>query len=88
MEFKLVKTGTLKYDRIKSMSILRKELNRFGIIYSINDIKSMLDAIVNNAFGDDIFDGKHKYCFDLIFYGNEYEELTECDSYPNDCCFP
>lgn len=35
-EFKILKIGSLKYDNIKSMSILREELKSFGYDYSIS----------------------------------------------------
>jgi len=76
LEFEITKSGDLKYDRIKSMSILKHELKNSGYDYSINDIKIMFDNLINNTFCDQ-FDRRHKHCFDLIFNNNEYKECDQ-----------
>lgn len=85
-EFKIIKVGRPKYDRVRSISIVKHELVNFGFNYSLVEIKDIFDALVNNSF-DETFDRKHKHCFDLIFDNIEYEELIE-DISQNDTCFP
>jgi len=75
-EFKILKIGSLKYDNIKSMSILREELNSFGYDYSIFEVKELFYSLLNNKLQEE-FNLKFKYCFDCIFDNNEYERLEE-----------
>lgn len=75
VEYKIVKVGELKYDRLRSMSILRTELKSFDYEYSLSDIKDLLDSILGGNF-DKSFNLKFKRCFDYIFDGNEYEHIS------------
>lgn len=83
---KLIKSGSLKYDRLKSISILRHKLNDFGFNYTIKEVKNILDNIINNSYTEE-FDGKFQHCINSIFSDNIYDEFIE-NKYDNDCCFP
>jgi hypothetical protein len=84
LEFQIKKLGTLNYSRLKSLSILRKEINSFGYNYTISEVKELLDSILNNTF-EERFNLKFKLCFNKIFNGNEYNEY---DNYPTEQNFP
>jgi len=75
LEYKLIKVGQLKYDRIKSLSILRKEINSHGYCDSMNDVKILLDTVLNNELKEN-FNLSTKCCLDCIFDGNEYIEYN------------
>ena len=45
LEFKIKTVGNLKYSRLESLSILRKELNLFDYHYTMTDVKELLDYI-------------------------------------------
>jgi hypothetical protein len=72
--YTILKIGTLKYDRLKSMSILRKELNYFSNDYSYKDIKEIFDSILKNEFNE-IIDESLRICLNHIFDGNEYKDV-------------
>lgn len=72
-EYKLIEIGVLKYSRIKSISILKNELNSFGLCYNNEKTKELFDKLLNNSFDkDEIILPKIKYCLDMIFDGNIY----------------
>lgn len=81
LEFEIKKLGNLKYSRLKSMSMLRKEINSFGYSYSMAEVKKLLDSILNNTF-EERFNLKFKLCFDSIFDGMVY---IEYDNNPYKC---
>ena len=78
LEYKLVKSGQLKYDRIRSLSILRKEIKFFGYCDSMNDVKILLDNVLNNNLKEK-FSYSVKLCLDCVFEGNQY---IEYNNYP------
>ena len=80
LEFEIKTLGNLKYSRLESLSKLRKELNSFDYIYSMFEVKELLDSILNNTL-EGRFNLKFKYCFDVIFDGMEYIEF---DDYPTE----
>jgi len=86
IEFEIKKTGTLKYSRLKSLSILRKEIKLYDYNYSIREIKELLDSILNKTF-DGRFNSVFKRCFDTIFDNMIYIEYAE-DEYVNEKNFP
>jgi hypothetical protein len=69
--FKILKIGQLKYDRLKCLSILRKEFQLFDIKYNIIEIKTIFDNILIGKFHEK-FDRTFKYCLDCVFNKNEY----------------
>jgi len=71
MEFQITKVGTLKYSRIKSISILRKEINSYGYSYTIMEVKDLLDSILNRKL-EEYLDLKFKISLDRIIDGMEY----------------
>jgi len=81
-EYYLKKLGTLKYSRLKSIYILRKELNCFDYKYSNSETKELLDTILNGNLTEN-FNMKFKYCFDKVFNDNEYVELNENEENQN-----
>lgn len=84
--YKIIKIGDLKYSRLKSMSILKKELNCF---YNFNnsEIKELLEFVLSSNFVE-AFDLKYKHAFDLIFDNTEYQTINDDEYYENDCHFP
>lgn len=74
--YKIIKIGTLKYDRLKALSIFRKELFSYGSMMSIADAKVLFDTILNNKLEED-FDLKLQRCIDEVFEGTEYETIYE-----------
>jgi hypothetical protein len=84
LEYKLIKVGQLKYDRIKSLSILRKEIKFFGYCDSMNDVKILLDNVLNNNLKEK-FNYSVKRCLDSVFEGNQY---IEYNGYPIERNFP
>lgn len=76
MDYIIRKIGTLKYSRLKSMSILRKEINSYGYMFNMKDIKELFDLVCNNKLNKS-FDLKYKICFDMIFDGNEYIKIND-----------
>jgi len=84
LEFEIKTLGELKYSRLESLSILRKEINLFGYEYTMTEVKELLDSILNNTF-EERFNLKFKVSFDKIFNDNEY---TEYDNYPTEQNFP
>jgi hypothetical protein len=87
MEYKIKKVGNLKYDRLKSMSILKNEMRLREENLSMSDIKSLMDNILNNDF-DEVITMNTKYSIDEIFDGNEYEEINDDEfiEYTNSNC--
>jgi hypothetical protein len=73
IEFEIKSVGHLKYSRLKSLSILRKELYNFNYAYTINEVKELLDSILNNTLSER-FNLHFKNCFDLIFDDMVYIE--------------
>lgn len=71
VEYLLIEVGKLKYGRIKSISILKNELNSLGLCYSPNDTKELLDMILNNSF-DEVILPNIIHCLNKIFIGNKY----------------
>lgn len=84
LEFEIKTLGNLKYSRLESLSKLRREFNSFDYIYSMFEVKELLDSILNNTI-EGRFNLKFKYCIDAIFDGMEY---IEYDSYPTEQNFP
>ena len=84
LEFQIKTLGNLKYSRLESLSKLRKEINLFNYIYSMNEARELLDSILNNPFKQR-FNLIFKHCFDMIFHGMEY---VEYDTYPTEQNFP
>lgn len=84
-EIRILKNGGLKYDRLKSISTLRHELNHFGFNYTIKEVKDIFEKILNDSYSE-VFDRKFQYCIDLIFFNNSYEMLERFN--PSDDCFP
>jgi len=82
IEFEIKKIGTLKYSRLKSLSILRKEINCFGYNYTMIETKYLLDSLLNNKF-EECFNWELKICFDQIFDKIEYIKYDN-DSYKYD----
>jgi len=71
LEFQIKKLGTLKYSRLKSLSILRKEINSYDYNYTMSEIKELLDSILNNTL-EERFNLTFKVCFDKIFNNNDF----------------
>ena len=84
LEFEIKTLGKLKYSRLESLSILRKEINSFGYVYTMTEVKELLDSILNNALKER-FNLNFKHCFDMIFDGMEY---IKYDNYPTEQNFP
>jgi len=84
LEFQIKKIGEHKYSRLKSLSILRKEINSYDYNYTVSEIKELLDSILNNTF-EERFNLTFKVCFDKIFNNNEYIEFN---NYPTEQNFP
>ncbi len=78
IEYKILKLGKLKFNRLKSMSILRKEINSFGYDFSYNEVKELFESLINGNFTEQ-FDLKFKMCFDIILIDNEYETLGDVE---------
>ena len=84
--YKIIKIGDLKYSRLKSMSILKKELNCF-YNYNNSEIKEIFDTLLSSNFVEE-FGWKYKRAFDLIFDNTEYQTINDDEYYENDCHFP
>ena len=84
LEFEIKTLGELKYSRLESLSILRKEINLFGYEYTMTEVKELLDSILNNTLKER-FNLKFKASFDKIIDGMEY---IEYDTYPTEQNFP
>jgi hypothetical protein len=72
--FKISKIGDLKYNRLKSISILKEKLKLFNLNYNYSEVKKLIENIINENF-DDKFNTEMKYCLDSIFKNNEYIEF-------------
>lgn len=83
-EYQINFVGNLKYERLKTLSLLRKELNSLGYNFNITETKRLLDSIISNTFKER-FNYKFKVCFDKIFDNIEY---TEFNYYPIEQNFP
>jgi hypothetical protein len=86
-EFEIKKLGDLKYPRLKSISILRKNLNLYDYRYTLTESKELLDSILNNKTDNIKFTLTFKICFDKIFNNMEYIKYTN-DDYPIERNFP
>ena len=64
-EFSIKTLGTLRYSRIKSLSILRKQINSYGHDYSMAQTKWLLDSILNNVL-EEYFTTTTKLALDEI----------------------
>lgn len=84
--YKIIKLGDLKYSRIKSMSILKRELNCF-YSYNNSEIKDLFETLLSSNFNEE-FGLKYKRSFDLIFENMEYQIINDDEYYENDCHFP
>jgi hypothetical protein len=84
LEFEIKTFGKLKYSRLKSLSVLRKEINSFGYEYTITEVKELLDSILNNTLKER-FNLKLKHCLDKIIDNMEY---IEYDNNPTEQNFP
>ncbi|HMT02305.1 MAG TPA: hypothetical protein PKD00_03195 [Burkholderiales bacterium] len=73
LEYQIEKLGTLKYPRIKSLNILKKEINDFGYNFNNVEIKKLLDAVLNNTL-EGKFNLKFKEAFNKIFDDMQYIE--------------
>lgn len=87
-DFKIIKIGVLKYDRLKSMSVFKSELRSFGYDYGFFELKELFDKLLSNTF-DEIIDGKFSHCVDKVFLNTEYEEIDiEDDDWTEERNFP
>ena len=84
LEFEIKTIGKLKYSRLESLSMLKKEINLFGYEYTITEVKKLLDSILNNTLKER-FNLKFKQCFDKIIEDMKY---IEYDTYPTEQNFP
>lgn len=84
LEFEIETIGTLKYSRLKSLSILRKEINSYDYCYTMVKVKNLLDSILNNTFKEH-FNLEFKRCFDIIFHDISY---IVYNNYPVEENFP
>jgi len=84
LEFEIKILGNLKYPRLESLSILRKEINSFDYNYTMTEVKELLDSIMNNTLKKR-FNLKFKHCFDKIFDEMKYIEF---DNYTTEQNFP
>lgn len=87
-EYKLISLGKLKYNRTKSMLILKNELNSFGYSYTNIEIKELLDNLLLGNIDDITYQLKNGV--DLIFDDNNYEEIMRDNEvfYGQFCDFP
>lgn len=86
VEYQIKTLGKLKYPRLKSLSILRKEINSYDYKYTMAESKELLDAVLNNTF-EERFNLIFKICFDKIFDGIEYVEYDD-NPYEDEKNFP
>lgn len=80
LEYQIIKIGTLKYSRLKSLCILRSEINSYGYDYSILEIRELFNPIMDNRL-DMNFSLIFKTSLDKIFDDNEYLEFN---NYPTE----
>lgn len=66
------KVGELKYDRLKSISVLKRELNCFGNNFTYQETKEILDSILSGNFDEEITEYV-KFTLDKIFDNMEYD---------------
>lgn len=69
-QFKIIKVGSLKYDRLESICILRAEFYRRGIVGSIGCLKELVDQKPVGIVDDEI-----RCCINLIYNDTEYQEV-------------
>jgi hypothetical protein len=79
-KIKIKKVGTLKCDRLKSISVLRKELSCFGNNVTHQETKEILDSILSGNFDEEITEYT-KYSLDKIFNNMEYDIEETPNSY-------
>jgi hypothetical protein len=79
-KIEIKKVGRLKYDRLKSISVLRKELSCFGNNFTHQETKEILDSIISGNFDEEITEYT-KYALDKIFDNMEYDIEETPDSY-------
>jgi len=73
-EYTILRINALKYNRIKSISLFKKELNSFDFNYSIIETKEFMDLLLRNTFKESI-SKKMKHCIDIIFNDTKYEKI-------------
>lgn len=84
LEYQVKKLGTLKFSRLRAISVLRKHLNSYDYSYTMSEVRELLDSVLNNSF-EEKFNLKYKVSFDKVFNDNEYIEF---DDRPIERSFP
>lgn len=69
-QFKIINIGSLKYDRIDAIRILRAEFYRRGIVGSISCLRDLIDQKPVGIVDDEI-----RYCINLVYNDTDYEEV-------------
>jgi hypothetical protein len=84
IEYKVLNIGKLKYDRFKSISILKQTLNSFDCNYSYTDAKRLFDDLINGKLNNTMISLTFKYCFDQILNNSEYQlnDVYEYEDFP------
>jgi hypothetical protein len=83
-EYQIKTFGKLKYPRLKSLSMLRKEINSYAYCFTMAECKELLDSVLNKTFTER-FNVFFKKCFDVIFDDIKY---VEYDDSPPEKNFP
>ena len=79
-QYKVLKVGTLKYDRLTSILLLKQTFRNYSYNYSYKDVKEIFDSILNNEFEEE-FDLTVKLVLDTVFDNMEY---TTINDYPSE----
>jgi len=92
IDYEIKSTGTLKYDKVKSMSIFKKEINQYDYKYNYIEIKTIIDLILEGKFPEK-FNWQVKKALDKIFNNIQYLEYdnnpyVEGHNFPDNWILP
>lgn len=71
---KIKKVGNLKYNKIKSISILKRELSNFFGDIKYSDARDVIDYLLS-GYNDEEITLNTKKALDQVFENMEYEEI-------------
>jgi len=84
IEYKIIRYGKLKYNKIKSLLLFKKSYDIFNQ-FKLTEIKEIFNKIYDKNFNNISFDFKLKKAIDLIYDNVEYSDNSD-EIYENNYC--
>lgn len=72
----ITKLGELRFNKLEAVKILRNNLRNFSYEYPLSEVLEIVNKLLSGEH-DEPIDDFVKASFDIVFEGNEYEEVRD-----------